>query len=421
MTGLLLYSDESAVAASIAEHLPGTTRRLLHEMVSPSPGDRPALALRHAPSTTPVVAADGAAAELLVAALRATGVPAAPEPHADTAVPTIILPDLGHRDGERIADAVARWCGAHANREVLLASPRSACAGVDRAVEIVELALLRFGSPVYVRKQIVHNEHIVADLTKRGAVFVDSVDEVPKGAVVVFSAHGVSPAVRAAAAERDLVTIDATCPLVAKVHSEARGHVRQGRTIAYIGHAGHEESEGTLGEAPDAMHLVETVEDVARLQVDDPHNVAFLTQTTLASDEVEEIVTALRSRYPDAKGPRGEDICYATTNRQQAVRAVAAQSDLVLVVGSRTSSNANRLVEVATRSGAPAVLVEDATELDPALLHNIFRIGLTAAASTPEPLVERVVEALRTLGQVDIDEVRVAREDIVFSLPAALR
>jgi 4-hydroxy-3-methylbut-2-en-1-yl diphosphate reductase len=421
MTDLLLYSDDPAVAASIAEHLTGTTCRLLHEMVTPPPAGTPALAVRHARTTTPVVAADGVAAELLVAALRATGVPAAPKPDADTAVPTLILPELGDRDDEQIASAVERWCEAHADREVLLASPRSACAGVDRAVEIVELALQRFGSPVYVRKQIVHNEHVVADLTERGAVFVDSVHEVPEGAVVVFSAHGVSPAVRAAATERRLVTIDATCPLVAKVHSEARQHVRQGRTIAYVGHAGHEESEGILGEAPDAMHLVETVEDVTHLEVDNPHNVAFLTQTTLATDEVDEVVTALRDRYPDAKGPRGEDICYATTNRQQAVRAVAAQVDLVLVVGSRTSSNANRLVEVATRSGAPAVLVEDATELDPALLHNAARIGLTAAASTPEPLVERVVDALRTLGQIDIDEVRVAREDITFTLPAALR
>jgi 4-hydroxy-3-methylbut-2-en-1-yl diphosphate reductase len=424
VTAPRLYTDEATVAAAIAERLPTVSCHPLTALT-----DRrttaPSLAVRRAASGASVVTAGGA--ELLVAALRATGVPTRPTGAGDppTPVPTIFLPDReGGENVERtagIAAAVERWWRARGDRSVVLAAPRSACAGVDRAVEIVELALERFGRPVYVRKQIVHNEHIVADLQARGALFVDSVDEVPEGAVLVFSAHGVSPAVRQAAAERRLVTVDATCPLVAKVHSEARQHVRNGRTIAYIGHAGHEESEGTLGEAPDAMQLVETVEDVDRLQVEDPSRVAFLTQTTLAGDEVDEIVTALRSRYPDAVGPRGEDICYATTNRQHAVRTVAARVDLVLVVGSRTSSNANRLVEVATRSGAPAVLVEDATELDPALLHGAARVGVTAAASTPEAIVGRVLAALRTLGRVDVQEVRVAREDIEFTLPAALR
>ncbi|MCX2951522.1 4-hydroxy-3-methylbut-2-enyl diphosphate reductase [Lentzea sp. NEAU-D7] len=414
MTALLLYSDEPLAEAAIARRLPDVTCRPTTEMPS-RPTATPSLALRRGASSE--VTVDGA--DLLVAALRAVGVPARGDGEP-VPVPTIVLP---HEDDRLagVAAAVERWCGAHADRSVVLAAPRSACAGVDRAVEIVELALERFGAPLYVRKQIVHNEHIVADLTARGAVFVDSVDEVPEGAAVVFSAHGVSPAVRQAAAERRLVTIDATCPLVAKVHSEARQHAREGRTIAYIGHAGHEESEGTLGEAPGVMHLVETVEDVDRLEVRDPHDVAFLTQTTLAADEVGEIVTALRHRFPDAKGPRGEDICYATTNRQHAVRAVAAGVDLVIVVGSRTSSNANRLVEVTTRSGAPAVLVEDATELDPALLRGVARVGVTAAASTPEPLVQRLIAALSSLGRVEVDEVRVAREDIAFTLPAALR
>ena len=416
MNALLLYSDEPLVAAAVAERLPDVTCRPITEMADRLEAAS-SLAVRRAPSSASVVTADGTDTELLVAALRAVGVPVRlARGDGDPApVPTIVLP---HRDGEEdderiagVAAAVERWWDAHADRSVLLAAPRSACAGVDRAVEIVELALTRFGPPVYVRKQIVHNEHIVADLTTRGTLFVNSVNEVPEGAVVVFSAHGVVPAVRRAAAARRLVTIDATCPLVAKVHFEARQHEREGRTIAYIGHAGHEESEGTLGEAPDAMQLVETVEDVDRIEVGDPHNVAFLTQTTLASDEVDEIVSALRRRYPDAKGPRGEDICYATTNRQRAVRVVAAQVDLVLVVGSRTSSNANRLVEVATRSGAPAVLVEDATELDPALLQSAAQIGVTAAASTPGPLVERLVEALRTLGQVEVKEVRIAHKD----------
>jgi 4-hydroxy-3-methylbut-2-enyl diphosphate reductase len=419
MTSLLLYSDEPLVATAIAERLPDVTCRPTTEMAPASA--EPSLAVRCVPSDRPVVNAAGDGTELLVAALRAVGLPASVA-EGPVPVPTIVLP---HREGDgrvvEVAAAVERWWHAHADRSLLLAAPRSACAGVDRAVEIVEMTLGRFSAPVYVRKQIVHNEHVVAGLTRKGAVFVDSVDDVPEGAVLVFSAHGVSPAVRQAAVKRRLVTIDATCPLVAKVHSEARGHVRKGRTIVYIGHPGHEESEGTLGEAPEAMHLVETVADVDRLEVADPRNVAFLTQTTLARDEVDEIVTALRRRYPDAQGPRGEDICYATTNRQQAVRAVAARVDLVLVIGSRASSNANRLVEVAVRAGAPATLVEDATGLDPALLRDATRIGVTAAASTPESLVEGVVDALRALGRVEIDEVRVAREDITFTLPASLR
>lgn len=420
MTALTLYTDEPDIAAAMIERVPDARCLSTNEMIDGC-ATQPALAVRRAGSGTSLVTVSGA--ELLVAALREVGVAAQPVPDDGDPVPVVDLADhddTGHRISE-VAAAVARWRSAYADRRVVLAAPRSACAGVDRAVEVVQLALARFGPPVHVRKQIVHNEHIVAGLAAQGAVFVDSIEDVPVGAVVVFSAHGVSPSVRRAAAQRRLITIDATCPLVAKVHSEARQHARKDRTIVYIGHAGHEESEGTLGEAPDAMHLVETVDDIDRVEVGDPHQVAFLTQTTLATDEVDTMVTALRRRFPDAKGPRGEDLCYATTNRQRAVREVAAQTDLVVVVGSRTSSNASRLVEVATRSGAPAVLVEDATQLDPALLRGRTRIGVTAAASTPEVLVGHVVDALRTLGRVEVDQVRVAREDIAFTLPSALR
>ncbi len=418
MTALAVYSDEPRFADAVTERFTGVSCRSVADLAR-RPTTGPAVAVRRGSTGATIATADDA---LLVAALRATGVPVR-SACGDVAgpVPTIVLPPRPDAALAGVAAAVERWWTAHGDRIVLMGAPRSACAGVDRAVEIVELALARIGAPVYVRKQIVHNEHIVAGLAARGAVFVESVDEVPEGATIVFSAHGVSPAVRRAAAERQLVTIDATCPLVAKVHSEARQHVKAGRTVVYIGHAGHEESEGTLGESPDAMHLVETADDVDRLEIGPKQDVAFLTQTTLATDEVNEIVAALRRRFPGAKGPRGEDICYATTNRQNAVREVARRADLVLVVGSRTSSNAHRLVEVATRSGAPAVLVEDATELDPALLRGTTHVGVTAAASTPESLVEELVGAISTLGRTDVQELRVAREDITFTLPASLR
>ena len=245
--------------------------------------------------------------------------------------------------------ALTRWAAAAAQRRVLLAGPRSFCAGVERAIEIVEKLLEQQGPPVYVRKQIVHNTHVVADLERRGAVFVDELDQVPDGACVVFSAHGVSPAVRADADRRGLATVDATCPLVSKVHVEARRFAAEGYLVALIGHAGHEEVEGTLGEAPEAMALVETAEDVARLRPPDPAKVAYLMQTTLAVDEAEQVAGALRERFPAARAPGSDDICYATTNRQQAVRAVAAESDLLLVAGSANSSNSLRLVETAER------------------------------------------------------------------------
>lgn len=411
MTSLLVYSDDAALARTISESVPAATVLPFGHRSQHAANGRLGVAVRRGDATA-------ATDDLIVAALRADGVPAGRD-RSPALLPTVTF--SGHDGDEALAAALKRWSAARSDRAVVLAAPRAACAGVDRAVEIVELALRRFGRPVYVRKQIVHNEHVVADLAGRGAVFVESVEEVPHGATVVFSAHGVSPAVRAAASDRNLVTIDATCPLVAKVHSEARKHAEHGRTIAFIGHAGHEETEGTLGEAPGVTHLVETVEDAETFDPGDPERVAFLTQTTLATAEAERIASVIRRRFPTAHGPRGADICYATTNRQQAVQAVASRAELVLVVGSATSSNANRLVEVASRAGSRSVLIEDATELDPALLTGVTTIGLTAAASTPEPLVEQVLDALRGLGEISVDEVRVAREDITFTLPAQLR
>jgi 4-hydroxy-3-methylbut-2-enyl diphosphate reductase len=315
------------------------------------------------------------------------------------------------------AAALADWHAAVGDREVVLAAPRSFCAGVERAIEIVERALDRFGAPVYVRKQIVHNVHVVRDLERRGAVFVDELDAVPEGATVVFSAHGVSPAVSAEADRRGLAVVDATCPLVAKVHSEARRFARAGSTVVLIGHAGHEEVEGTLGEAPDALRLVETADDVDRLDVADPERVAYLMQTTLAVDEAEAIAERLRERFPAVTGPKSDDICYATTNRQEAVRAIAAECDVVLVVGSTNSSNSLRLVEVAGRAGARAHLLDDVTELDPAWIAGARAVGVTAGASAPPALVDRIVDALSGLGRLAVRERRVTQETLQFQLP----
>jgi 4-hydroxy-3-methylbut-2-en-1-yl diphosphate reductase len=320
----------------------------------------------------------------------------------------------------RIGPALAEWADAVAPRTVLLASPRSFCAGVERAIEIVERALEQNEPPIYVRKQIVHNIHVVRDLERRGAVFVDELDEVPEGATVVFSAHGVSPAVRAAAEERRLRVIDATCPLVTKVHSEARRFARRGDTVVFIGHAGHEETEGTLGEAPDRTVLVENVEDVARIQPDGDR-VSYLMQTTLAADEAQDVVEALRQRFPNLDGPTTEDICYATTNRQDALRAVARDADVVLVVGSSNSSNSRRLVEIAERRGTPAHLIDGAGDIDLAWLRGARTVGLTAGASAPPPLVTAVVDALRGLGPVEVLERQVATESVRFTLPKEVR
>jgi 4-hydroxy-3-methylbut-2-en-1-yl diphosphate reductase len=304
---------------------------------------------------------------------------------------------------------------------VLLASPRSLCAGVERAVQIVERALEVHGSPVFVRKQIVHNAHVVADLRARGAVFVDELGQVPAGAVVVFSAHGVSPAVRAEADRRELRVIDATCPLVTKVHAEARRAAARGDTIVLIGHARHEEVEGTLGEAPGQTVVVDTAGDIAALNLPDPARVSYLTQTTLAVEETAATIAALTARFPAVTGPGAEDICYATTNRQNAVAVVAQQADLVLVVGSANSSNSQRLVEVARRHGIPGYLIDDADGIRPEWLEGVRTVGLSAGASAPHHLVQQVIDYLACFGPIEIAERRVATEAVHFGLPRPLR
>jgi 4-hydroxy-3-methylbut-2-enyl diphosphate reductase len=301
---------------------------------------------------------------------------------------------------------------------LLLAAPRSFCAGVERAIEIVERALEQRGHPVYVRKQIVHNAHVVADLERRGAVFVDELADVPPGATVVFSAHGVSPAVRAEAARRTLDVIDATCPLVTKVHTEARRFAAHGDTVLLIGHAGHEEVEGTLGEAPEHTILVENVTQARSVTVPDPERVSYLTQTTLAVDETAEIVAVLRERFPSLRGPASDDICYATTNRQHALSTVATEADLVLVIGSPNSSNSVRLVELARRAGTPAYLIDDAGDIRPEWLAGVRTVGLTAGASAPPRLVDEVLAAL---APGTVVERETATESIRFTLPAAVR
>ncbi|SMD05390.1 4-hydroxy-3-methylbut-2-enyl diphosphate reductase [Kibdelosporangium aridum] len=302
--------------------------------------------------------------------------------------------------------------------KVLLASPRSFCAGVERAIEIVEEVLRHRKPPVYVRKQIVHNKHVVADLATRGAVFVDELDAVPDGATVVFSAHGVSPAVREEAERRRLDVIDATCPLVTKVHTEARRFAGRGDTVVLVGHAGHEEVEGTLGEAPDRTVLVQTAEDVASLDIPDPSRVSYLMQTTLAVDEAAEVVSALRARFPDLRGPASDDICYATTNRQNALHAIADEADLVLVVGSTNSSNSVRLVELAQRHGTPAYLIDDVSDIKARWLEGVRVIGITAGASAPPGLVDEVVAALNP---ISVENRETVTETIQFTLPPAAR
>jgi 4-hydroxy-3-methylbut-2-en-1-yl diphosphate reductase len=311
---------------------------------------------------------------------------------------------------------------AQPGRRVLLASPRGYCAGVDRAVLTVERALERYGAPVYVRKQIVHNSHVVAELEAKGAIFVEETDEVPEQSVVVFSAHGVAPTVHAEAAERHLRTIDATCPLVTKVHIEARRFAREDIDILLIGHEGHEEVVGTTGEAPDRVHLVEGPDAVADLVVRDPARVAWLSQTTLSVDETLATVAELRKRFPLLMDPPSDDICYATQNRQVAVKEIAATSDLVIVVGSTNSSNSVRLVEVALDSGATAAyLVDDLSHIDATWLDGVSTIGVTSGASVPESLVTAVLGWLAERGFDDIHEVESARETLTFALPPELR
>jgi 4-hydroxy-3-methylbut-2-enyl diphosphate reductase len=322
-----------------------------------------------------------------------------------------------------VTPALERWAHActRASRTVLVAGPRSFCAGVDRAIETVERAIERFGAPVYVRRQIVHNTHVVGDLESRGAVFVEELDEVPPGATVVLAAHGVAPAVHEQAIERGLHVIDATCPLVAKVHHEARRFAARGYEIVLLGHAEHEEIVGTRAEAPDAIHVVGAPEEVDALPIEPGRPVAYLTQTTLAVDETNVLVDRLRERHPDLAGPAADDICYATQNRQEAIAAVARECDVVLVVGSRNSSNSNRLVEVADRTGCRAHLVEDEHEIDPDWIAGARTIGLTAGASAPEVLVERVVGAIAGLGPVRVEQRTTTSETVSFTLPVEVR
>jgi 4-hydroxy-3-methylbut-2-enyl diphosphate reductase len=306
-------------------------------------------------------------------------------------------------------------------RKVLLASPRGYCAGVERAVETVERSLALYGPPVYVRKQIVHNLHVVRDLEARGAVFVDEETEVPEGETVVFSAHGVAPSVHRNAAERKLNTIDATCPLVTKVHVQARRYAADGFTVVLIGHQGHEEVVGTMGEAPESIVLVESVEDVEALEFAADARLAYVTQTTLSVDETGEIITALRGRFPRIHAPKKEDICYATSNRQWAVKEMLAEIDLLLVIGSRNSSNSNRLVEVAHANGVASHLIDDESEIDEAWLGGVEVVGVTSGASAPERLVERVCDWFRERGVTEIEPYRLVDEDVEFRLPVELR
>jgi len=317
----------------------------------------------------------------------------------------------------RAAPALADWARAVGGRRVLLASPRSFCAGARRAIDTVERALELYGAPIYVRKQIVHNIHVVEDLQRRGAMFVDRLDDIPPGSVSIFSAHGVSPAVRGEAATRDLQVIDATCPLVTKVHREARRFAASGHRILLIGHPGHDEVEGTVGEAPDEIIVVAPTDRIDDLDVPSDGRLAYLTQTTLAIDEVEQVVERLRARFPQLVGPESQDVCYATTNRQRAVREVARDADLVVVIGSGNSSNSRRLVEIAEREGCRAALIDDETGLDPALLRDCETIAVTAGASAPQELVDRVVEALSQLGPVETEERSVGEEELHFGLP----
>jgi len=309
-----------------------------------------------------------------------------------------------------------------AGKKVLLASPRGYCAGVDRAVIAVEKALDHYGSPVYVRKQIVHNKHVVASLETRGAVFVDEVDEVPEGSVLVFSAHGVSPAVVAAAEARGLNTIDATCPLVTKVHREVQRFAKEGYDILLVGHEGHEEVEGTAGEAPEIVQVVDGDDSIAATEIRDPGKVIWLSQTTLSVDETMQTVLKLREKYPTLQNPPSDDICYATQNRQVAIKKVGAESDLVIVVGSANSSNTVRLVEVALEAGAKAAYrVDFASEIDEAWFEGVETVGVTSGASVPEELVEEVLDFIAVRGFGDVRTVQTAEEDVQFSLPAELR
>ena len=327
-----------------------------------------------------------------------------------------------HVDGSVVVGEGSVTSDPPAARKVLLAAPRGYCAGVDRAVDTVERALELYGAPVYVRKQIVHNLHVVKTLERRGAVFVEETDEVPEGATVVFSAHGVAPTVHAEAAERGLKTIDATCPLVTKVHAEARRFAREDYDIVLVGHEGHEEVVGTMGQAPERIHLVDGPDEAHAVQVRDPDKVVWLSQTTLSVDETMRTVDALGEKFPDLQAPPSDDICYATQNRQAAVKQMGAECDLVLVVGSTNSSNSVRLTEVAVDAGADAsYLIEDADHLDESWLAGVATVGVTSGASVPEVLVEGLLDRLAGLGYADVEVVTAATETLQFALPPELR
>jgi len=303
---------------------------------------------------------------------------------------------------------------------VILAQPRGFCAGVERAIEIVERALKKYGPPIYVRHEIVHNRHVVEDLRTRGAVFVDEIHEIPPGARTIFSAHGVAKRVEEQAAERGLPVIDATCPLVAKVHNEGRRYAATGREIVLVGHAGHAEVEGTIGQIPGRVHLVQTVNDVQRLEPGNPEQLAYVTQTTLSVDDTRQIIAALKARFPEIKGPDVRDICYATQNRQSAVHELAKEVDIILVVGSRNSSNSNRLREIGEELGKPSYLIDDARALRAEWFAGIGSVGVTAGASAPETLVQGVIEGLRDFGEVEVSTLAGVAEDVRFRFPAEL-
>jgi 4-hydroxy-3-methylbut-2-enyl diphosphate reductase len=305
-------------------------------------------------------------------------------------------------------------------KKIILLRPRGFCAGVVRAIDVVKIALNLYGAPIYVRKEIVHNRHVVDELREAGAIFVEELDEAPEGSRVIFSAHGVSPAVRAQARERNLKVIDATCPLVTKVHLEAVKFARKGYTIILIGHKDHDEVIGTLGEAPQATTLVSTVEDVNRLEVTDPEHVSYITQTTLSLDETSEIVARLKERFPKIQGPAAQDICYATENRQLAVKAVVPLCQMLLVVGSQNSSNSRRLVEVCQKIGVPAYLIDDLSEVQPKWLEGVETVAVTAGASAPENLVEGLIRSLQGSGYTELEEMEIKEEDVRFNLPSEL-
>jgi 4-hydroxy-3-methylbut-2-enyl diphosphate reductase len=378
-------------------------------------------AARHRWAGTGALAVD--TETLHLAAAVGTGPFAAVRAVVDTPTDPLLHPmTVAHgvralRNLRAAAPAMAEWAAALGSREIVLAGPRSFCAGVTRAIEAVEQALARHGAPVYVRRQIVHNAHVVRALEQRGAVFVTEVEDVPPGAVLVLAAHGVAPTVRHAAADRGLAVVDATCPLVSKVHAEVRRAARRGDTVLLIGHGEHEEVVGTVGEAPEHVVVVDDVAAAAEVAVADPDRVSYAVQTTLAVDEADRIAAVLRDRFPRLRAPHRDDTCYATTNRQRAVRALAAATDLVLVLGSANSSNSVRLAEVAERAGCPAHLVEDAGQVDLRWLAGTARIGVTAGASAPPHLVEDLVTCLSGLGPVSVREERVADEDVSFAVP----